>query len=295
MNGRIFDIQRFSVHDGPGVRTTVFLKGCPLRCRWCHNPEGLSSKIQLKYTGTKCIGCMKCVSVCKNHFVDRDGEHGIDFKSCTACKKCVEGCPTGALELCGEDVTPYKVLDAILLDKAFYRENGGATFSGGECLIQSDFVLECLRLCKENGISTAVDTCGYVKWEAIERVIPYTDIFLYDIKAFDSATHEKYTGCKNELIIDNLKRLSSSGARIWIRIPVIPGVNDSDSEMHSISELIGSLPGIERVTLMPYHAFGGGKYQSIGLTYDFDTKIRVPKEKLSEFKALLKSKGLNAD
>lgn len=292
LTGKIFDIQRFSVHDGPGVRTTVFMKGCPLRCRWCHNPEGLKARSQLKYTDSKCIGCGRCASICRNHYCSDDGRHMIHFENCTLCGKCIAACPTGALEVCGSDMTADEVLSVIMKDKAFYRKNGGVTISGGECLTQADFVSVLLKMCRENGINTAVDTCGFVPFSEIEKTIPYTDTYLYDIKAYDSAIHKKYTGCANELIKENLIALSKYGVDIWIRIPVIPGVNDSDSEIDGISGFLGSLQNIKRITLLPYHAFGGGKYPALGMKYDFETNASVTEETLEKFKKSLERNKL---
>ncbi len=289
LTGKIFDIQRFSIHDGPGIRTTVFMKGCPLRCKWCHNPEGLNAPFQLKYTSAKCIGCGNCADICQNHYCSKDGEHMIHLESCTACGKCTESCPTTALEICGRQIGTSELLSEIMKDKAFYRETGGVTFSGGECLLQADFIAAMLKLCKENGIRTAIDTCGFVPFDEIEKTIPFTDIYLYDIKAFDSDIHKRYTGVDNTLIKNNLTLLSNFDKDIWIRIPVIPGVNDSKSEMDGIARFLSPLKNIKRVTLLPYHAFGGGKYPALGMKYDFDTEITVSDEKLAEFKNILES------
>ena len=275
MNGTIFDIQRFSVHDGPGIRTTVFLKGCPLRCAWCHNPEGLIPSPQLQYTRAECIACKRC-----------GARNSLDDAA---------RCPTGALKVCGESISPEALLPILLRDRSYYGSDGGVTFSGGECLAQSDFVFKCLALLKAERIHTAVDTSGYVDWEAFEKTLPYTDLYLYDVKLADAALHKQYTGVSNERILENLARLTRRGARIWIRVPVIPDVNDDDSEMSAIAQIVGQHSSIEKVTLMPYHTLGISKYETLGLKPAYETTKSVSKERLSALKALFSQKNIPTD
>ena len=272
MNGRIFDIQRFSVHDGPGIRTTVFMKGCPLRCKWCHNPEGLSPDPQLQFFEEKCIGCNECKS--RTHPSD------------------AERCPAGALSVCGRTVDEYEILTEIKKDRIFYAREGGVTFSGGECLLQADFVTSALRLAKEIGIHTAIDTSGCVRWEDIQKTLEYCDLYLYDVKCMDGNLHKEYTGVDNALILDNLKKLSSAGKSIWIRIPVIPDFNDNVSEIERIAELVASLSSVEQVTLMPYHTLGASKYKTLGMDYPYDESKRISNESLLEFRRIFLNKGL---
>jgi pyruvate formate lyase activating enzyme len=272
LTGIIFDIQRFSVHDGPGIRTTVFMKGCPLRCRWCHNPEGLTKKQQLQFFEEKCIGCGLCGE--KNKLSDA---------------KC---CPTDALTVCGKYVTEQEILTEILKDKVFYANEGGVTFSGGECLLQADFVTAVLEQAKKSGLHTAVDTCGYVPWTEIEKTLSVCDLYLYDIKSTDSVKHREYTGVDNTLIIENLKKLSRLDKEIWIRIPVIPDFNDSEDEMSSISDLVASLPSVKQVTLMPYHTLGASKYKTLGLVYPYDTSKKISEKKLCAFKEIFEDRGV---
>ncbi|MBE6600571.1 MAG: glycyl-radical enzyme activating protein [Ruminococcaceae bacterium] len=218
----IFDIQRNSFVDGPGIRTTVFFKGCNLRCAWCHNPEGQSPLPQI-----------------------------------------MQGASSSTV--CGKEYTVDDVLKIICKDKRFYESTGGGvTFSGGECMLQTDFLAEILKACKENGISTAVDTAGHVPYERFEKILPYTDLFLYDLKCHDSEKHKKYTGVGNELILENLKRLLESSKSLWVRIPIIPTVNDTEKEMQSIKEYVYSCGTPERIELLPYHAMGDHKYPAIG-------------------------------
>ncbi len=247
----IFDIERNSFVDGPGIRTTVFFKGCNLHCAWCHNPESQSPKPQMMFYKNKCTGCGKCKEKCP---------HNLEF--CDLCGRCTIYCPHDAREICGREYTLDEVLQEILKDKIFYENSGGGvTFSGGECMLQIDFLGEILKKCKENGIHTAVDTAGNVPWEYFEKIIPYTDMFLYDVKAFSKDLHKKGTGVDNELILENLKKLSQK-ADIIIRIPVIGGFNDSIDEMKRIAEFLSTIK-FRKAELLPYHSMGEHKYDAL--------------------------------
>ena len=272
MKGIVFDIQRFSVHDGPGIRTTVFMKGCPLRCRWCHNPEGLSPKLQLQFFEDKCVGCGSC---------------GKREKLSDA-----ERCNTEALTVCGRELDESDVISEVLKDRIFYSDNGGITLSGGECLLQADFVASVLSLAKAEGLHTAIDTCGCVNWGDIEKTLDFCDLYLYDIKCLDPTLHKEYTGVDNSLIIENLKRLSACGKDIWIRVPVIPDFNNNEAEMKAIAELVSTLSSVKQVTLMPYHTLGASKYKTLGLEYKFDTEKRISDEELFGFRKIFEEKGI---
>lgn len=262
----IFDIQRGSYVDGPGIRTTVFFKGCNLRCDWCHNPEGQSSEKQLLFYKNKCGNCGKCKEVCP---------YRLD--KCDLCGKCVDICPNAAREICGKTLTSREILKEILKDKTFFDvSGGGATFSGGECMLQIGFLEEILRLCKENGINTAVDTAGNVGWEYLERILPYTDLFLYDVKCFTEELHKSGTGVSNRLILANLKKLSDKKAKIIIRIPLIPTFNDSEKEFKLIADFLRPL-NIEKIEVLPYHGMGERKWSAIGST---PTLYPVPSENI---------------
>ena len=244
----IFDIERNSYVDGPGIRTTVFFKGCNVRCAWCHNPESQSPKPQMLFYRDKCKGCGKCKAICPTP------DH------CTLCGKCTFYCPVDARKVCGKEYTVEEVLAEVLKDKAFYdNSGGGVTFSGGECMLQVDFLAEILQKCKENGIHTAVDTAGHVPFASFEKVLPYTDLFLYDIKVMDPEKHKTYVGADNALILENLKKLLKAGANIWIRIPVIGGINDSVEEMQNVKEFLTLWGKPQKVELLPYHAMGEHK------------------------------------
>lgn len=271
MTGTVFDIQRFSVHDGPGIRTTVFMKGCPLRCRWCHNPEGLAPQPQAQFFEEECISCGRCGGLHTPQSANR--------------------CPTGALKLVGRAYSPAALLDEVLKDRDFYGSEGGVTFSGGECLLQADFIRHMLELLKAEGISTAIDTCGAVSWEAFAKVLPLCDTFLYDVKCANDCLHREYTGSGNHLILENLKKLSDANADIRVRIPVIPDVNDSQEEMAAIGALLRPL-SLHSVTLIPYHTLGKSKYKTLGLTPGYNTVKSVTEEQLRNLGAILEALGL---
>lgn len=247
----IFDIQRNSFVDGPGIRTTVFFKGCNLKCAWCHNPESQAAKPQIMFYPDKCTKCGRCRDIT---------EKDMDFI-----------CFNDAKEICGKEYTSDEVFGEILKDKAFYvSSNGGVTFSGGECMLQIDFLCEILKKCKENGIHTAVDTAGNVPWEYFERILKYTDLFLYDIKLFDSEKHTKYTGCGNKVILDNLKKLFKADAKVYIRIPIISGVNASMDEMQKIKSFLQPYQPV-KIELLPYHKLGTHKYDALNMeNHEFD-------------------------
>lgn len=253
MKAIIFDIERNSYVDGPGIRTTVFFKGCNLKCTWCHNPESQDFKPQMMFYKDKCKGCGKCEEICATP------------NNCTFCGKCTFYCPVDARKVCGKEYTAEEVFDEIVKDKSFYdTSGGGVTFSGGECMLQIDFLAEILKKCKENGIHTAVDTAGHIPFENFEKILPYTDLFLFDVKCYDCDMHKKYTGVDNAVIFKNLKSLSQKDTNIWVRIPIITGVNDNIEEMSKIKDFLSVCSNISKIELLPYHAMGENKYSAIG-------------------------------
>lgn len=264
--GCVFNIQKFSINDGPGIRTTVFMKGCPLRCVWCHNAESHISKKEIAYSPTKCIGCRKCIEICDNgaHIV-ADGVHVFERKNCITCGKCAEVCPAESLELLGKDMTTDEVLEEVMKDKAFYDNSGGGmTVSGGEPLAQFEFTYELLKKAKELGLNTCIETCGYASEDKMRKISEYVDIFLYDWKISDPKIHKDYTGVTNDLIERNLKVLDEIGAKVILRCPIIPEVNDKEEHFSKIADLANTLENVIEVNIEPYHALGNDKYKRLG-------------------------------
>ncbi len=272
MKAMITDIKRFAVHDGDGIRTTVFFKGCPLRCVWCHNPETYSHSKQMAVYRHKCADCGKCKEACP-----------YNMEKCTFCGKCEVVCPNDARKIYGKEMTVQEIMDIVIADKNFYdTSGGGVTLSGGECLLQGDFCAEILKECKENNINTAVDTCGYVKRETLDKVIPYTDTFLYDLKAFDEEVHIKCTGTSNKIILENIKYLDSMNCSIEIRIPYVPEYNDNQIE--KLAEFIHTLKNVKKVKILPYHNYADSKYTALNLKNRLP-KVRIPtQEECDELK-----------
>lgn len=289
MTGTIFDIKKFSIHDGPGIRTTVFFKGCPLRCVWCHNPEGQEMSAEIMFFPDRCSVCGNCVSVCPNQaIVLKDAGCEItrvcpERKKCVACGACVKACPRGAREVAGRVVTSDELIREIMKDVVFYDSSGGGvTFSGGEPLLQPDFLLALLRECKEREIHTAVDTCGFVKWETLSSIIPYADLILYDLKCMDSDMHYELTGRGNEEILENLRRLSKANCNVIVRFPLIPGINDNDENITCMGEFVLSLRHggrLPRVDILPYHKMGLDKYLRLGRAYSLPY-VTQPKDEM---------------
>lgn len=275
--GQIFNIQKYSIHDGPGIRTTVFLKGCPLSCIWCHNPESQSPEQQLLLYDKRCIGCGKCLEACQHGAIYlKDGKMLFDRDKCISCGDCAGVCFPKAREMAGELVDTDHVMKQIEKDRIFYEESGGGvTFSGGEPLMQPDFLLELLKCCKAADIHTAVDTCGYASPEVLTATSNYTDLYLYDLKLMDDEKHIKYTGVSNELILGNLQLLSKLGKRIFIRLPFMPGINDDEANIKATAEIIRTTAGVEQVNLLPYHNIAADKYNRLGKPHSL-MEIKVP-------------------
>jgi len=291
MKARVIEIKRFAVHDGDGIRTTLFLKGCPLACVWCHNPEGIGSAPQLAYMEDKCIGCGSCVSGCPSgaHSV-KDGLHIFEREKCIGCGKCEEECPVNALKFYGREMSVEELLPLLTEDREFYENSGGGvTLSGGECLCHPDFCAELLARLKEQGIHTAVDTCGAVSREAIDKVMPYTDVFLYDVKAIDGGIHKKCTGRDNALILENLKYIDGCGKQIEVRYPYVPDYNSGEAE--KIGEFLSGLKNLTAVRVLAYHKYAGSKYSSL----DMENKLpaRMPtEEEVEEARNIIRKYGI---
>jgi len=264
--GIIFDVKKFSIHDGPGIRTTVFLKGCPLQCSWCHNPEGQDPRPQLLYRPDRCLGCGECIPVCPKGAIRLDGDGvATDSEACSLCGACVEVCYAEAREMVGRQVTVSEVLAEVEQDIAFYDQSGGGvTFSGGEPLLQPEFLLLLLRACKEREIHTAVDTCGHSDWQPLDDIREYVDVFLYDLKLIDDEKHRLFTGVSNQPSLRNLQALSQQGENIILRVPVVPSVNDDEENLRATAELAAALPSLTRVDLLPYHDTASHKYRRLG-------------------------------
>lgn len=281
--GLISNIQRFSTDDGPGIRTTVFLKGCNLHCVWCHNPECISAEKSLAYYEAKCAGCGRCVKVCPKKVhqlknVDGKMVHIVHRENCDHCGKCVEECPEEALEIIGREMTAEEVLMEVNKDRDFYRSSGGGvTISGGEPMQQLSFLMELLPMLKQEGYHVAIDTAGAQNIDRYEQILEYVDLFLYDIKMFSEDRHKRYTGISNELIKENLKELADK-KDVYVRIPMIPEINLEEQEIKKIIFFLQTISeGMKQVKILPYHSYGLGKYDSLGISALY-AKEEVPKE-----------------
>ena len=308
--GKIFDIQGFSVHDGPGIRLTIFMKGCPLSCPWCHSPESIAFNTELNWMGLKCVGtekCGRCLDACPRDAISR-GEKlirpgseeeieliRVDRSLCDNCGECTRSCMAKALYLCGTDYTVDEIMERVKREKPFFdRSGGGVTVSGGECLYQPAFVKELLKRCKEEGIHTAVDTTGYVKWAEIESILPYTDLFLYDIKGIDSKLHEQVVGKPNELILENARKIAGAGGKFQIRIPVLPMYTDSAEVFDAIGKFVVQLGDcVEVVQILPYHNLGTVKWERLNISAPVFEAKPPSQELLEERKKQLEDMGLN--
>lgn len=279
---RVAEIQRFCMHDGPGVRTTVFFKGCPLRCVWCHNPEMRKFEKELLYFKNRCIGCRSCEK-CKNAVHTFDGGHMIDRENCVSCGECAESCPSSALRICGRDMSISGIIREVKKDAAFYGKNGGATLSGGEPFAQSGIV-ELLKRLKAEGINTAVETCGFYD---VTAAVPFTDLFLWDIKDTDEGRHIKNTGASNKPVLENLMKADGAGAKTRLRCILVNGVNTDEKHYKSVAEIMKSLRNCTGADVLPYHAYGGSKNELTGGPDNGDRSMIPTDVQIKEAKAII--------
>ena len=295
--GIIFDVKQYALHDGPGIRTTVFLKGCPLCCLWCHNPEGIGTSPQILYRKKRCIACGECLAACPEDALSLTADGVItDRVLCNSTGECARICPAEARELAGKTVLPEEIMALVIKDLPFYSQSGGGvTFSGGEPLMQPDFLYECLKRCGREGIHRAVDTSGYAALEVVKQIARQTDLFLYDLKFMDSEKHKYFTGVSNQSILANLKYLARSGARVVIRFPLIPGINDNDENIDLMGMFLRILPEIETIHILPYHSHQEKKYMHLDTLYLAKETPQPTRDDLLRAKKRLEGFGLNVD
>lgn len=290
----IFDIQKYNMHDGPGVRTLVFFKGCPLRCKWCANPEGMQRKIQVMFKKNACVSCGACVPVCPVgiHQMGPDGHYVDRSINCVGCNACLDACLYNALEICGEAKTISELMDIVREDKGFYDVSGGGlTLGGGECTAQPEAALSLLQAAKQEGINTAIETCGYCKTETILKLAEFVDLFLFDIKHFDSDRHSGLTGVRNETILDNLSTLLKERHNVQVRMPMLKGVNDSQEEIRNTMEFLmpyKDMKNFKGIDLLPYHKMGVNKYAQLDMEYTITDEVKLEEEDLDRIEGWIK-------
>jgi pyruvate formate lyase activating enzyme len=292
--GNIFDIRRFSIHDGPGIRTTIFFKGCPLACQWCHNPESQARLPELWFRTQYCIRCLACLDACDRGAISLNGDDpAFDLENCTLCGTCAAACATGARAVVGQEMSLGHVIAEVERDRIFYDETGGgATISGGEPLLQGSFLRALLSELREREIHTTLDTCGYSSWKTLDSLRQMVDLFLFDLKLIDDAKHRHYTGVSNGLILDNLQQLSAQGHGIILRLPVIPGITDSPDDLLQFGRFVSALPGRPPVEILPYHATGAVKYDRLGKSYLLSSLRPPSRDRVEEIAETLQKFGL---
>lgn len=289
--GVLFNIQRYSLHDGPGIRTIAFFKGCPLSCKWCSNPESQRPKPELIFKASDCVNCGKCADVCKAGAISRSNPHFIDRDKCIECGACVDVCPTGALEIKGKRMSVEQVLLELKKDEnLFRRAGGGITLSGGEALAQPEFARELLKGCKEKGWHTAIETTGFATKQTIDEVFPFIDLALVDIKAINPSVHREGTGVDNRAMLENILRISFI-TKVIVRVPVIPGFNDNEEEIQAIGEFAQLMSNVDTIHLLPYHNYGENKYSLLGRIYPMENTTSNPDEKIQQLKRKVESMG----
>lgn len=297
LKGSIFNIQRYSVQDGPGIRSTVFFKGCPLRCLWCSNPESQVASKEIIHRNSRCTRCCRCLGICPYQAVFlNNGGIRIERGLCDNCGQCVDVCDPQAIETAGREVTVEEVLEEVKKDSLFYRNsNGGVTISGGEPTFQPDFAQALLEECQRAGMHTTVDTCGYTSPGVMKKVLAYADLVLLDLKHMDDAMHRQITGVSNELILNNARMIVDLGVPMMVRIPVIPGINDSKENIGATARFVVSLERVTRVDLLPYHRLGVAKYEGLDREYALVSLVSPPTEHVQELRELVRSYGLDCE
>lgn len=293
--GIIFDIKRYAIHDGPGIRTTIFFKGCPMQCRWCHNPEGINKEPEIIFRKDRCKQCDDCITICSEEAIIKKGDSKyIDTNKCNLCGECIEVCSTEALEIVGKEMSVDEVMCEIERDIIFFDESdGGVTFSGGEPMFQLEFLNNLLKQCKEKDVHTTVDTSGYGTFQEFEIIQDKVDLFLYDLKIIDDHAHLKYTGVSNKTILENLKKLSSNGNSIIVRVPVIHGINDSNAQIEATAKFLLTLKNIKEVNLLPYHKIGLAKFERLNKPGFLMGNFTDQNNNISEIKSKIEKYGFS--